>query len=214
MTVTLQLASPHSSLTARLRDGTVLRIRPLKDGERRPLLDVFDHMSPQSRYLRFLSPVPTLTEPMLRQLTTLDHRNRVAWAAYDGTQCIGIVRYVRLADRPDAAELAVSVVDAMHRRGVGRVLFGVLAAVAATHGIATFTLTVHPENRSSLALSRALSARFRMVDGVYEGQVATAAVLADERVRQQVDLAALQNLASAGRAGVPLPVPLPLPRAA
>jgi RimJ/RimL family protein N-acetyltransferase len=171
---------------ARLPDGTTLHLRPLRAGERQPLLDVFDQMSSRSRYLRFLSPVRRLSEPALRQLTALDEGRHVAWAAWHELQCVAIARYVRSDDRPDTAELAVSVIDAMHRRGVARLLLGTLAAVAARQGITTFTLTVHSENRSSLALCRSLGARFRFADGQYEGTLPLAAVLADERVQRQL----------------------------
>jgi hypothetical protein len=69
----------------------------------------------------------------------------------------------------------------MHRRGVGRLLLRVLAADAMSRGLSTFTLTVSPENRACLALTRSLSARFRFVDGVYEGSMSTSAILADVR---------------------------------
>jgi RimJ/RimL family protein N-acetyltransferase len=173
-------------VTARLHDGTALHLRPLRNGERQPLLDVFEHMSNRSRYLRFLSPVRELSEPVLRRLTTLDDGRQVAWTAWDGTRYVAVARFVRWNDRPDDAELAVSVIDEMHRRGVARLLLGALAAAAASQGITTFTLTVHPENRSSLALCRSLGARFRFVDGVYEGTLAVAGVLADERVRRLI----------------------------
>ena len=186
------LCRPNTALTAHLPDGTVLGLRPLQDGDRASVLDVFARMSDRSRYLRFLSPVPRLSESMLRLLTTLDDRDRVAWAAYDGTRCVAIVRYARWASRPETADLAVAVVDSLHRRGLGRVLLGVLAAAGAPRGIEAFTVTVHPENRASLALLRSFGVHLRLVDGVYEGRLPVAAVLADERVRQQVDLAAVQ----------------------
>jgi acetyltransferase len=198
-------------VTARLQDGTALHLRPLHDGERQPLLEVFEHMSSQSRYLRFLTPVRELSEPMLRRLTALDDGRQVAWAAWDGTRCVAVARYVRWSHRPETAELAVAVVDAMHRRGVARLLLGTLAAAAATQGIATFTLTVHAENRSSLALCRSLGARFRFVDGAYEGTLAVAGVLADERVRRLNPLTSPQRWIPAPRRPEPTPDTTPEP---
>jgi RimJ/RimL family protein N-acetyltransferase len=190
----------------RLSDGTALRLRPLEDGERGPMIEVFEHMSRASRYLRFFSPMPRLNEPMLRQLSRVDGIDRVAWAAFRDEECVGIVQFVRLPHRPEAAEIAISIVDALHGRGLGRVLLGVLAAAAYSADITTFTMTVHPDNRRSLALMRSCGAPLRLVEGSYEGQLPISALLADERIRRQVDLAALVRRS---------PVPsVPAPRAA
>jgi GNAT superfamily N-acetyltransferase len=177
----------------RLTDGSLVLVRPLRDGERVPVLEVFADMSPMSRYLRFLTPMKELSPAMVERLTTLDGQDRVAWGAFSGGRCIGVVRYVQLVDRPGNADVAFEVVDRMHRRGVGRLLLGVLASVAEANGITAFALTVHPENAGSLGLTRSLSARFRFVDGLYEGQLPVAAVLGDGRVRQQLDGVGLRH---------------------
>ena len=40
-------------------------------------------MSPESRYQRFLAPIPELSEPMVRYLTEIDHRDHEAMIALD-----------------------------------------------------------------------------------------------------------------------------------
>jgi GNAT superfamily N-acetyltransferase len=179
-----------------LTDGSLVLLRPLGDGERAPVQEVFAGMSPASRYLRYLTPMKELSQAMVERLTTLDGQDRVAWGAFREGRCIAVVRYVHLVERPGTADVAVEVVDHMHRRGVGRLLLGVLASVAETNGVTTFALTVHPENAGSLGLTRSLSARFRFVDGLYEGQLSVAAVLDDSRVRHQIDVAFSKQPAS------------------
>jgi len=44
-------------------------VRPLRAGEVGPLIEVFDRLSAQSRFLRFNAPLPRLTALMVEQLT-------------------------------------------------------------------------------------------------------------------------------------------------
>jgi GNAT superfamily N-acetyltransferase len=188
---------------ARLTDGSQMLVRPLRDGERAPVHEVFSGMSPRSRYLRFLTPTKVLSDAMVERLTSLDGHDRVAWGAFHGGRCVAVARYVQLVERPGTADVAVEVVDRMHRRGIGRLLLGALASVAEANGITTFALTVHPENASSLGLTRSLSARFRFVDGLYEGELPVVAVLDDWRLRQQIDVVGLRHHVAFVAAGLP-----------
>lgn len=157
--------------TSALRDGTSIAIRALGDGEQQPVLDVFQGLSPNSRYLRYLAPVRELSPHLLRQLTRLDDRDRIALAAFCGSRAVGEVRFVRLPDEPGTADLAISVIDEMQRRGLGRLLLRTAAARAAERGIVHFGLIIHPENHPSLGLARSFETRLRVVDGLYEGRL-------------------------------------------
>lgn len=175
-------------MTARLLDSTIARVptglggqqlefRFLQDGEREPLLEVFDGMSAHSRHLRFLYPVPRLTESMLRVLTNLEGHGKVALGAFNNGNCLAIARFSRLPDRPEAADLAMAVVDSMQRRGIGRLALTALAGIAADRDISTFAVSVHPDNHASLALLRSFGARLRLIDRIHEGHVAVSAIL-------------------------------------
>lgn len=157
--------------TSRLRDGALVFLRPLHDGETEPVLEVFEGLSPTSRYLRFLAPMPRLPSTVLRSLTRLDQCNRVAWGVRTDHQWVGIGRYVRLPDDPSTAELALSVVDAHQRRGLGRLLVETLAAVGAASGVRTFDWHVHPENHKASALVRSLGGRPQLTGGVWEARL-------------------------------------------
>src|SRR5436853_470501 len=65
----------------RLADGTVIALRPLLPGDGNLLEAGFGRLSEQSRYRRFLAPVPRLTESMLAFLTSVDGVNHRAWGA-------------------------------------------------------------------------------------------------------------------------------------
>lgn len=157
--------------TARLRDGTLVSLRPLRDGETEPVLEVFEGLSPTSRYLRFLTPMPRLPSTMLRSLTRLDRWDRVAWGVRSDHHWVGLGQYVRLSEDPSTAELALSVVDTHHRRGLGRLLVETLAAVAAASGVRECGWLAHPENSKALALFRSLGADSALAGGVWEGRL-------------------------------------------
>jgi RimJ/RimL family protein N-acetyltransferase len=145
-----------------LRDGTVLRLRPLVPADADELRAAFARLSPQSRYLRFFSPVPRLPDAMVRRLTATDGRDHVAIVAetiplYDEPpEPLGIARFIRLRDRPDAAEVAVTVIDEMQGRGLGTLLLGVLAKLARMQDLTTFVASVLVENGAMNGLIRRL----------------------------------------------------------
>jgi hypothetical protein len=56
--------------------------------------------------------MPRLPEAPVRYLTAMDHQDHEAMIALDekGTEALGVARYVRDPQRPEAAEVAVTVV--------------------------------------------------------------------------------------------------------
>ena len=152
-----------------LRDGTRIAVRALVPEDRDRIAAAFERLSPRSRFLRFLSPLPRLSKGLLAALADVDHDRHVALAAILDGDIIGVARYV--VDREDAgsADFAVTVIDAHQGRGLGRALTEALAAVAAERGVTRFTLDVHPENRVMLRLAGSLGARLRLDDGLLSG---------------------------------------------
>lgn len=145
-----------------LPDGGRILVRPLVPGDRDELARRAAELSPRSRRLRFLQSKHELTDEELDYLTDIDYHDHFAWVARDpdveGMPGVGIARYVRLPDEPDVAEPAVTVVDDHQRRGIGSLLFGLLAATAVDHGIRRFRGYVLDEN---LALFDDLDAQVR-----------------------------------------------------
>ena len=91
-----------------LRDGSHLRIRQGRRSDRELLLRGFERLSPESRYRRFLAPMPELSEDLVRYLTEIDHHDHEAMIALDERtgEGIGVARYVRDPDRTEVAEVA------------------------------------------------------------------------------------------------------------
>lgn len=148
-----------------LDDGTRVIVRPIEPGDGDRLRAAFDRLSPESRYRRFFSAMPRLSESMLHHLLDVDGVDRVAWAAIDadaeGEPGIGVARYFRLQDEPDAAEMAVAVVDDYQHRGVGSLLLHHLNRTAREQGITHFVGTVLADNRPMLDLVESVGGRYR-----------------------------------------------------
>lgn len=141
-----------------LRDGSHVRIRQGRRSDRELLLRGFQRLSPESRYRRFLAAMPRLPEATVRQLTGIDHRDHEAVIALDeeGTEALGVARYVRDPERPDAAEVAVTVVDEWQGRGLGTLLLDVLSVRARQEGIRTFTALMLARNEQMMDLFQQL----------------------------------------------------------
>jgi RimJ/RimL family protein N-acetyltransferase len=138
-----------------LRDGSTLRVRPIEARDKEALQRGIEELSPDSRYKRFLSAAPRLSKSQLRYLTEVDHHDHEALVAMtDEGSPKGVARYVRLADEPEAAEVAVAVNDDWHRRGVATGLLKLLTQRAQEEGIARFTATALAENHAIVDLLR------------------------------------------------------------
>jgi RimJ/RimL family protein N-acetyltransferase len=146
----------------RLRDGTPLLVRRIRPDDKRLLERGLRQLSERSVQRRFLSPKPGFSRAELRYLTELDGRSHVALVAESPTQpvrrLIGVARFVRLHDDPEAAEAAIVVADDWQGRGVGSLLARDLAARARGLGIKRFTATIGGDNVPAHRLLHKLNA--------------------------------------------------------
>ena len=142
--------------TAVLDDGTVIRIEPLRRGDRSAVTGLFARLSPESRLRRFLSPKSSLSDRELALLTDVGRAERAAMTAVDvrDGSVLGIARYVEHDGRPGVADTAVAVADEMQRRGIGTALMLRLIACARSNGVHLLTATTLWENRPARALMR------------------------------------------------------------
>src|SRR5207245_6384588 len=93
-----ELSSYPTELEARvtLTDQRQIRIRALHSREERPIRLLHARLSPRSRYLRFLSPIATLPDALVRRLACVDYRRRLAVVAEDESAgCSGVVGLAR-----------------------------------------------------------------------------------------------------------------------
>ena len=145
----------------RLPDGAQILIRPIRSDDKRFLEDGLRQLSDESVHRRFLSPKRSFSRAELRYLTEVDGRDHVALVAeYPGEpvrRLIAVGRFVRLAQDPDAAEVAIVVSDDWQRRGVGSLFAERLAAQARRLGVKRFTATMATDNVAAHRLMDRLS---------------------------------------------------------
>lgn len=130
-------------------------------------------LSARSARQRFLAPKDHFTVAELAYLTEIDHVDHYALVAVlaDDLSCMaGVGRWVRDAEHPDAAEVAVVVGDCHQGMGLGKALGEALADGARARGIARFTAIMLPENTAAQRLFAHISGRLstRVEGGVYE----------------------------------------------
>ena len=145
---------PAGVVEVELRDGSWVWIRPIQPADAPALKRGFEHLSADSRYKRFLSPVERLTESQLSYLTDVDHRDHEAMIAFDPAhpgEVVGVGRFVR-EDGSDRAEAAVTVADDWQGRGLGTALTRILAGRAEEEGIGTFTALLLADNEEMTGL--------------------------------------------------------------
>jgi len=141
-----------------LRDGSRVKVRPVRKADAALLLRGFQRLSEESRYRRFLCSMPELSEAMVRYLTDVDHHDHEAIVALDPEtgEGVGVARYVRDRDRPERAEAAVTVIDDWQGRGLGTLLLELLAVRAREEGIGRFTALMLASNDDMMQLLESL----------------------------------------------------------
>jgi RimJ/RimL family protein N-acetyltransferase len=165
---------------SRLRDGTSVGLRPIRPSDAALLSAGLARLSPESARRRFLTPKPRLSGAELRYLTEVDQVDHVALVAVpadDPAALVGVGRWVRDREHPDAAEVAVVVCDDRQGQGLGTVLGLALADAARARGVTRFTATMLPENVPARRLFARISEHLDTAvrGGLYELTAALAA---------------------------------------
>jgi methanethiol S-methyltransferase len=139
-----------------LRDGSAVLIRQVRSADAPLLADGFARLSAASRQMRFLGVKKDLSAAELRYFTEVDHHDHEALGALDlaSGHGVGIARYIRDADDPQAAEIAVTIVDDWQGRGLGTELLAQLSDRARREGIRRFTALADAGNVAVAALLR------------------------------------------------------------
>jgi RimJ/RimL family protein N-acetyltransferase len=139
-----------------------LELRRITPEDKDALVAGLGRLSERSVYQRFLSPKPRLTSSELRYLTEVDftdHYALVAVLAKSPDVVVGVGRWVRSAEAPADAEIAIVIADDLQGRGVGTALGRALADAARERGIARFTASMLPTNVAAHRLFAKISDR-------------------------------------------------------
>ncbi|HVT33984.1 MAG TPA: GNAT family N-acetyltransferase [Nevskiaceae bacterium] len=152
----------HPAFRYALDDGTPILVRPLKPDDAPRLREGFRQLSQLARRRRGLD-INELSDEQLRELTTLDMRDRAAFGAANlekpDEPGIGIARYHRVNGEPRAADVQITIADDYQGRGAGFVLQACLHLTAHASGIRTLYYDVASDNDRILKHLKLLGAR-------------------------------------------------------
>jgi RimJ/RimL family protein N-acetyltransferase len=144
-----------------LRDGTPAFVWPVLPTDREGLAVAYRHLDAESRYHRFLSSVPQLSEAMLDQLVDgvdgVDHVALVMVVFDDDWQSTpaGVARMIRYPDDPVTADVAVTVTPEVRGRGVATALLSELL-VHRPKGVTRIFTEVAADNTASIRMLQRL----------------------------------------------------------
>jgi acetate---CoA ligase (ADP-forming) len=136
-----------------LRDGSTVRVRPLRVEDETAMEVFLRGLSQRSRVLRFFSAATDLGG-QARRAVDVDGARAHGLVALRGAagEIVGHAGYVR--GEGASAEVAFAIADAYQGRGLATALLGHLAAAAGANGITTLTAFVLPENHRMIEVFR------------------------------------------------------------
>jgi acetyltransferase len=138
-----------------LRDGTRVKIRPIRPEDADRENRFFDGLSDRSRYQRFMQYLPHLPPRMLARFTQLDYDRELALVGVVGGEFIAVGRFSPNADGA-TAEFALVVGDAWQGKGLGRILLQRLKEEARKAGYQALYGIIMEANHDMLDLARRL----------------------------------------------------------
>jgi protein lysine acetyltransferase len=144
-TVRQRLAAFITPIPIRVRDGSLLLLRPVLPGDDERTVHGHVLFSSETLYRRFMTarlPSPAL----MHYLSQVDYVDHFVWVVTDGIDPVADARFVRDESDPTVAEIAFTVADAYQGRGIGGFLIGALAIAARASGIERFSARMLSDN--------------------------------------------------------------------
>jgi acetyltransferase len=124
----------------KLRNHRRVWVRPLRRCEGGVVRDLYDHLSPRTRYLRFFSQMPALPDSVVRLLTCVDYRRGLALVAEleaaDGAEVVALGSFAAIDER--RVEVGLVVRDEWQRHGIGVALAQRVLLAAQARGFDRF----------------------------------------------------------------------------
>ena len=163
-------ADTEPSVYALLTDGTTIEIRAARPDDFDAVRDMHEKLSPDSLYLRFFSMSPRAAEREARRICRPPAPDHAALLALLDGELIGCGSYECDDPASRSAEVAFTVADDMHNRGVGMLLMEHLISLARGRGLLAFTAETLSENAAMLRVfaDAGLQAHRALADGVYD----------------------------------------------
>ena len=137
-----------------LRDGSTVRVRVMRAADEPGLLTLLQSLSEESRWLRFYSSASgSALATEARREATLDQTFGLLALSGAEERVVGHAFYVMVDEH--RAEVAFTIANDYQGRGLGTMLLGQLAEVAAANGIQMFEAEVVAANHKMLHVFRA-----------------------------------------------------------
>lgn len=164
----MNISTPFSNKTYALGDGSHYLIRPIQLDDRERIIKLFNHLSPESRYLRFAHAISKLPDDFLDDILHLDYKKEMALVAVIPSQngveeIIGISRYVTPPNQ-SICEFSLSVSDDHTTHGIGTHLMLELIAHAKANGLQEMVGYVLSKNAKMLHLVAELGFQISNLD--------------------------------------------------
>lgn len=151
-----------------LRGGGEYTVRPIHPDDAQMLQELVQHLSPESRYFRFVSSMKELSATMLARFTLIDYDREMALVAVlkersantDGDiveteRIVGVSRYITNPDQ-SSCEFSLLVADEFNGKGLGSRLMESIMDVAREKGMAEIEGLVLANNSGMLKLMKSL----------------------------------------------------------
>jgi acetyltransferase len=149
----------HLARRRTLADGRTVTVRPIRAEDEVRTRDFFDHLSEESRQMRFMKYVKALSDKMIHFFTHIDYQKHMAFvceAEVGGRPTlVGEARYVANADGR-SCEFGVVIADDWHGSGIAGLLMEALVRAARAQRLETMEGLVLRENHDMLKFVRAL----------------------------------------------------------
>jgi acetyltransferase len=143
--------------SARLHDGTVLLIRPVRPEDEALYPTFLRRVTQEDLRLRFFAPVKEFDHRFIARFTQIDYARAMAFLAIDQAsgEMLGVGR-LHVMSHSDTAEYAVLVRSDLKGRGLGWILMQALIEYARDEGIAFLEGEVLAENSTMLRMCNEL----------------------------------------------------------
>jgi RimJ/RimL family protein N-acetyltransferase len=155
-----------------LRDGSRVRIRPIRPDDEPRLHALYGRLSEHTAYQRFFTVLKRLPPDWAHFFANVDYRRRLALVAEADVEgrpeLIGVGRYESSAGKDDVPELAFVVEDAWQGKGLGNVLIREVVEAGVARGFRRFRAYVLAHNPRMLSL---LARRMDVLETTAEGAV-------------------------------------------
>lgn len=166
-------------------NGMRIRVRILTAADAPYLIDLFENLSPQSRYQRFHEPLedpdPVRVQSTADEIASTTASKGKGWLAFadlpgEPDAPVGGVRWVRVNET--TAEVGLTIRDDMQGQGIGRELLRLLVLDAHSAGIEKLVAVTLATNQAVSVLAR--HSQVPLTRSIYAGELYLEADISDK----------------------------------